>query len=392
MRALMPSFSHAHRPLHVLYGGAHLWNRDTLQKLALRARESMEGWDDAAFAEAVGVKNLAVGPLVRAKLERQAIDSYCIDFEDGYGPRSKEEEDADAVRAGEELAATPPGALVGIRIKSFGYETRSRALHTLDKFLAAMGTPRAGFSVTLPKVMHASEVTTLAKHLEERGFANIGLELMIETPTALRDARTFVIAGRSGVTAVHLGAYDLTAELGVGPSDQTLAHPYNQFARMMLKMDLPEIAISDGATTQLPVGSREDVARGWRLHADNIRNATRLGIWQGWDLHPAQLPARWAAVFSTFLTERDELAKRLANFVSAGARRIPRRCFVRRPGDRSHDRRVLQARLRLRRVHGRGLESDDTDARRARPSLRPDHQALARADNSPQTDCLVDCR
>lgn len=286
----------------------------------MHARASMEGWDDAAFAAAVGVNDPAIAPRVRAKLERQPIDAYCIDFEDGYGPRSDEEEDAEATRCGGELKAAPPGVTVGIRIKSFAHDTRSRATHTLDKFLAAMGEPRPGFTVTLPKVTHASEVTTLAKHLEERGYANVGIELMIETPVALREARAFVHAGRGGVVAVHLGAYDLTAELGVGPRDQALDHPYNQYARMMLKLALPEIGVSDGSTTLLPIGSRDDVARAWKLHAENVRNAIRMGIWQGWDLHPAQLPARWAAVYATFLAERDELAKRLANFVALGAR------------------------------------------------------------------------
>lgn len=283
----------------------------------------MEGWDDAAFAAAIGVSDPAITPIVRAKLERAPIDRYCIDFEDGYGPHSEEQEDADAIRCGADLKAIPPGVAVGIRIKSFGHDTRSRATHTLDKFLTAMGEQaRPGFFVMLPKVGHASEVTSLAKHMEERGFANVPIEIMIETPSALRAARDFVHAGRGGITAVHLGVYDLTAELGVMPRDQGLDHPYAQHARMMMKLQLPEVAISDGVTALLPLGSREEVARGWRLHADNIRNAIRLGIWEGWDLHPSQLPARWGAVYATFLAERDHLARRLANFVSAGAKAI----------------------------------------------------------------------
>ena len=134
MSAQSPHGSSLLRPLHVLYGGAHLWKRDTLQKLGAHARAAMDGWDDAAFADAVGLESPTVATLVRAKLERQPIDAYCIDFEDGYGPRSDAEEDAEATRAAQELAALGPGPIVGIRIKSFGHETRSRALHTLDSF------------------------------------------------------------------------------------------------------------------------------------------------------------------------------------------------------------------------------------------------------------------
>jgi hypothetical protein len=34
----------------------------------------------------------------------------------------------------------------------------------------------------------------------------------------------------------------------------------------------------------------------WRLHATHVRHWLRHGFWQGWDLHPAQLPSRYAAV------------------------------------------------------------------------------------------------
>jgi hypothetical protein len=53
------------------------------------------------------------------------------------------------------------------------------------------------------------------------------------------------------------------------------------------------------------------------LHATNIRSALRLGITQGWDLHPAQLLARYAVVFAYFLGHLDEAARRLRNFVDA---------------------------------------------------------------------------
>ena len=294
-----------------MYGGAHLYVRHLPQKLAEKALVSLDafGADVAQFATTVGSSDPQVAVRVRRKLSQAAVESLCIDFEDGYGQRSDEEEDAEATRAAGELrrAGEDSSTRVGIRIKSFAAHTRARAERTLDLFLDALGTPPPGFTVTLPKVTSPAEVEALSKKIP-----SIDLELMIETPAALLAPRALVDAGR--VVAVHLGAYDLTAELGVTARDQSLAHPYNELARMMLKLHLPDIGVSDGATTLMPVGSLEDVHRAWALHASNIRNAIKVGIWQGWDLHPAQLPARWGAVFATFLDGRDTMAKRLVAF------------------------------------------------------------------------------
>jgi hypothetical protein len=39
------------------------------------------------------------------------------------------------------------------------------------------------------------------------------------------------------------------------------------------------------------------------------------GFYQSWDLHPAQLAARYAAVYAFFLESKDEQAKRLKGFI-----------------------------------------------------------------------------
>jgi len=170
-----------------------------------------------------------------------------------------------------------------------------------------MGTPPPGFTVTLPKVISPDEVAALSMRIP-----TIDLELMIETAAALRNPRALVDAGR--VVALHLGAYDLTAELGVLAPDQSLAHPYNDLARMTLKLHCPDVGISDGATTILPIGTPDEVLSAWKLHASNIRRAIAMGIWQGWDLHPAQLPARWGATFAAFRDAAPAMQKRLDAF------------------------------------------------------------------------------
>jgi len=42
-------------------------------------------------------------------------------------------------------------------------------------------------------------------------------------------------------------------------------------------------------------------------------------LYQGWDLHPAQLPMRYAAVYSFFLESYEDAAKRLKVFVEKSA-------------------------------------------------------------------------
>jgi hypothetical protein len=52
----------------------------------------------------------------------------------------------------------------------------------------------------------------------------------------------------------------------------------------------------------------------------DVRHALATGFFQGWDLHPAQLPTRYAAVFAFFLGGRDAASLRLRTFVDQAAR------------------------------------------------------------------------
>ena len=328
--------------VHVLYGGAHLYRPGSAAKLGGLARAAMEafGQDDRAFARAVGLEDEAlaaeVAGRVRAKLAHEPLEKTCIDFEDGYGPRPDAEEDADAERAAAALASEPrEGApMVGIRIKALGPESARRAVRTLDLFLSrlAAGTSGAlpeGFTVTLPKVTSVHEVKALdalLSSLEQRlGLAvPIGIELMIETPRALLDEEgrvalpALVAAANGRCRAVHLGAYDLTASLGVTAGEQRLDHPACVAARVLMQLALADTGVDvvDGATTILPTGKDPEAIRAaWALHARGIRSALALGIYQGWDLHPAQLPARYGAVYAFFLADRAAMSARLRAFV-----------------------------------------------------------------------------
>jgi hypothetical protein len=96
------------------------------------------------------------------------------------------------------------------------------------------------------------------------------------------------------------------------------------------------IWLSDGATNVLPVAphraapgeplsaelvaeNRASVHRAWRLHHEHVHHSLVLGFYQGWDLHPAQLPSRYATVYAFFLEGLDAAAERLRNFVEKAA-------------------------------------------------------------------------
>ncbi len=351
----------ARRPVHVLYGGAHLFKTDSPEKLGKLARASFEehAGDAPTFAALMGLAEDehadALFARVRAKLHEAPIEAMCIDFEDGYGPRPDAEEDADAVRTAEALAArTAPGPVIGLRIKPLGAESGARGARTLDLFVTALARSRRvppGFTVTLPKVSSVSEVDALVSMLEELetslGLAKgaVGVELMIESPSSLVaddgtvPIRRLVNAGRGRVVAVHLGAYDLTAACGVAAPDQQLDHPLCDQARMMMQIALAgtDVAVVDGATTQLPLAPHRATAErslaaaeraenenavrdAWHLHAVHVRRALAMGIHAGWDLHPAQLPARYGALYAFYLEARASMTERLARFVDQATR------------------------------------------------------------------------
>ena len=114
-----------------------------------------------------------------------------------------------------------------------------------------------------------------------------------------------------------------------------MRHRACDFARHVMQVTLAGTGVwlSDGSTTVMPVGPHrgkeltseqvvENVAsvhRAWRLHYDDVRHSLVHGFYQGWDLHPAQLPTRYAAVFAFFLEGVEAAGKRLRNFVEKAA-------------------------------------------------------------------------
>ena len=267
------------------------------------------------------------------KLRREPVEDFRIDFEDGYGNRPDDEEDGHAAAAAREVAAgIKNGTLspfIGIRIKPFTQELTRRSIRTLDIFLSTLGALPPWFVVTLPKIQLPQQVTALIDIFEQLepklGLASgtLKMEFMIETTQSILNERggsnlpLFLEAARGRAVAAHFGTYDYTASCNITAAHQRMDHPACDFARHMMQVAYAGTGLwlSDGATNVMPIGERETVHRAWRLHVDHIRHSLVNAYYQGWDLNPAQLPTRYAAVYSFFMESLPAATERLRNFI-----------------------------------------------------------------------------
>ena len=342
-----PGERSARQPVHTVYGGAHLFRAPTAPRLGELALGAMakHAPDAGSFAGAIGLQpGLAetVYARVQDKLRREPVEDFRIDFEDGYGVRSDAEEDQHAIAAAGELAkglaagTLPP--FIGIRIKPLTEGSHVRALRTLDGFLTALleatgGTLPPNYVTTLPKVQIPEQVTAMADVLEVLE-SRLGLpsgtlvfEIMVEQTQAIFDASgraalpAFIEAARGRCIAAHFGTYDYTASCGITAAHQHMEHPACDFAKHVMQVTLAGTGVwlSDGATNILPIGSTQSVHDAWKLHMRHTRRSLEMGFYQGWDLHPAQLPTRFAAVYAFFLESLGPASERLKNFVEKAA-------------------------------------------------------------------------
>jgi citrate lyase beta subunit len=356
------------QPVHTVYGGAHLFRADTAPKMGAVALASLREYapDGAALdrifglAARFGPSSSGFADTVRArvidKLQREPVEDFRIDFEDGYGVRPDAEEDGHAesaaaqVAAGMQAGTLPP--FIGIRTKPMSRELHARSLRTLELFVTALIRQTQGqlpdnFVITLPKVMAPGHVTAVAASCDrlERALrlrrGALRLELMIETPQSIlapdgtSALRSLVAAGGGRVTGAHFGTYDYTALCGITASWQQMRHSACDFAKHMMQVAFAQtgIRLSDGATNLMPVPPhrgerladdqrRENAAvvhQAWRHHFDDVQHSLVNGFYQGWDLHPAQLPSRYAAVYAFFLAAAPAATARLRNFVDKAA-------------------------------------------------------------------------
>ena len=339
-----PGDSGHRQPVHTVYGGAHLFTADLCRKMGTIAERSLKEFapDAATLALAIGIPHELADTVyarVIEKLRREPVEDFRIDFEDGYGNRPDAEEDATADSAAQEVlkgleAGTLPPFL-GIRIKCFSEELKGRSVRTLSRFLNALGSKAPEhFVVTLPKITVPEQVSALVDVLDQLG-SGVKMEMMVETPQSIFMLPRLAEAARGRCVAAHFGTYDYTASLGITAAHQHMLHPSCNFARSMMQASLAGTGLwlSDGATNIMPVAphrgselspqqeleNRTVVHRAWKLHHDHVRHSLDNAFYQGWDLHPAQLPTRYATVYSFFLEGLNAASERLRNFISKAA-------------------------------------------------------------------------
>ena len=382
-----PGKSLRRQPVQTFYEGAHLFKAESAKNFALLANKSLTDFapDFVSFANALGLKdaeslpdnNVEIDALlteiqnngidpknsavwlawrvyaqVKKKLEREAVEDFRLDYEDGFGIHPDEKEDAVAVQGAKEVAdgmkqnILPP--FIGIRIKPFNSEFVERSVRTLNIFVSTLleetgGVLPENFVVTLPKVEIPEQAAALVKVfevLEADSVLNSGelkMEIMIETTQSVFNADGEVtarkIANAAGHRCVgaHFGTYDYTASCDLIAAYQTMDNEVCDFARQVMKVAFggSGIFLSDGATNIIPLAPHhgenlsalqnsenlESVHRSWKLSYGHIRHSLANAFYQGWDLHPAQLPVRYAANAAFFLEQLQVSTGRLRNLV-----------------------------------------------------------------------------
>lgn len=378
--------------VHTVYGGANLFKSDTCPKMGEIALKSLQTYAPdfvilARVLEFEGYKKLpgdekkkeklikkldklgeeerrkhpawlsyTVYDKIIQKLKTEPVEDFRIDFEDGFGNRPDEEEDATADNAALELAKGMENKtispFIGIRIKPFTEDLKSRGVRTLDIFLTTLlqqtqGKLPENFVVMLPKVTIPEQVSTMVRFMEiiekknNMAPGSLKMETMVEATQIIMDEEgrnplmKIIRAGEGRLIAAHFGTYDYTASCGITARYQTMAHPVCEFAHHMTKVALggTGIFLSDGATNVMPVAphrgeklsakqkkeNQDSVFRAWKIGYNHTMHSLINGFYQGWDLNPAQLPMRYAATYNFFLSSMKDAKYRLKIFVDRAA-------------------------------------------------------------------------
>ncbi|BBH63711.1 aldolase [Actinoplanes sp. OR16] len=313
LRARYPGDRAGRQPIHTVYIPA-----DKLSSYPDWGSQALEAMDEHDFPWP--------DPTIRTKLELEPVEDLRVDFEDGYGVRDDDQEDEAVRTAAELLSKGPRPPFLGIRIKSLEAVTRRRALRTLDLFLDSY---QDLFTITLPKVSGTDQVAAMVTLLEKiealygLSAGALTFEIQVELPSAVLAAdgsatvaRLLTAAG-GRCTGLHYGTYDYSAAAGVAAAYQSMEHPAADYAKAVMQAAAAQtgVRLSDGSTNVLPVGSTADVHAAWELHHRLVRRSLERGYYQGWDLHPAQLPSRYAATYEFFRDGRDVAADRLNRYL-----------------------------------------------------------------------------
>jgi citrate lyase beta subunit len=308
------------QPVHTVYVPADRYDAGLVPAYGATSLEAVDEHADA-FADLVQDDDIVAR--VRAKLASEPVEDLRVDFEDGYVGRSDEDETADVERAARALAtsqrkgeAAPFG---GIRVKCFEAATRSRSIRTLTSYVATLreaGGTLDGWVVTLPKVTSVDQVEAMV-HVAET--LDLRFEIQVETPQSILGpdgtalVARMVHTGGDRLTGLHYGTYDYSAFCGISAAHQSLEHPVADHAKLVMQAAAAGtgVRLSDGSTNVLPVGDAASVRAAWHNHHRLVRRSLERGFYQGWDLHPAQLPTRYAATYAFYRGGLDSALDRL---------------------------------------------------------------------------------
>ncbi|WP_026122671.1 DUF6986 family protein [Nocardiopsis halotolerans] len=341
-----PGSSGARQPVHTVYVPADRVRSGLVREWGAAALASLDEYapDAASLAAATGVDKAAVAevlPRLRDKLTREPVEDLRVDLEDGYGDRGDEAEDRDVVESARALCSdlgagqAPP--VFGVRMKGMEAAGRARGARSLTLFLRTLleelGSLPDGLALTLPKITSVEQVEAMAwltEELEQRldlPEGRLRFELQIETPQSilLPDGTAavprMIRAGQGRVSALHYGTYDYSAACGITAAYQSMAHPVADHAKAVMQVAAAGTGVwlSDGSTNVLPVGDAEEVHAAWYLHASLVRRSLERGFYQGWDLHPHQLPTRYLSTYVFYREAFAPAAARLRSYLNAVA-------------------------------------------------------------------------
>ena len=339
---LYPGDRGVRQPVHTVYIPADTYQAGLAAQWGERAATALQSHagSPGVLSEIFGITPALaeqLHPRVRNKLDTEPIEDLRIDFEDGYGHRSDEEEDAAASAAAGELAKAihngqaPP--VHGIRFKSLEAPTRHRGLRTLDLFigeLASAGALGDGFVLTLPKVTSVAQVEAMThictrmEHFHGLRPRQLRFEIQVETPQSIVDSTGRVViapmihAADGRCSGLHYGTYDYSASCDIAAEYQSMEHPAADQAKALMQVAAAGtgVFLSDGSSNVMPAGDADSVRSAWQLCARLVRRSLERGFYQGWDMHPAQLVSRYVATYAFFRESFETAAERLRAYLT----------------------------------------------------------------------------
>ncbi len=331
---------------HTFYGGAQLFQVNTLEKCAQKSLaffrqvfpSVLELSQFLAEDDFTSEQMKLIFSRLEKKLNTSAIEDFRIDFEDGLGLRSGAEEDFFAQKAGEIVCDVRQNfsGRIGLRLKSPERATLQRCKRTFKIFFDAFFKqgnnlkPDGFFIVTLPKVKNSKSIQHFVNFVRQYcrkkkiSSAFFKYEIMVETAEIARSIHR--IAPLSKITdylgtrllGLHIGIYDYLSELGVPPSAQGQNHFFIQQLEYFLVSNFSHLEISDGVNQSIPnsgnlMEAMKILKCQYRLNLEKMDR----GINRGWDIHPFQLVARYLALICFFEKNTANMQQRYENFTNS---------------------------------------------------------------------------